>query len=294
MRYYCLLSTLFLTILFTIKNSNCDNKLEEINDSNYSKLVSSYSKLNEKWLLIFYLPSCPHCKIALEQISKLASNRLELNKNEEHLDLDENNNNNKTDKEDHDNNNNINFGKIDCDVNTLLCVSYDIKQVPYIVKIENNRMIVFKSYPSIPELNKFIKAEHDESDTYPVPEMLSYVYFGLKLLHEGLNLFSEYINNFLQLKNINLKWTNQYSLIAFAVFLVILIIFEILLITCCCNKISTKRKNIENKILKNDKNDLNNSEEVKDKSNLEDSEVKTNLDNNNNYLDKELKEKKDN
>ena len=301
--------TLIITILLLLSplciQKESSTTIIQLDDSNFSDIVKPYSNLNEKWIIVFYLPSCPHCKVAVDQLDKISANEnIYNNAKEENIDLDEkekkNSENKDKDKED---DLTVKFGKVDCDVNTLLCVSYNIKQVPHIVKLQNERMIVFNTYPSIPEIKKFIKAEHYENETAPIPELLSYFYFVLKLLHEGLNLSTDYVNNLLNKYEINLVWTNQYSLIAFAFFMVLLIIVEIMVISCCCNRdrsdkrkkleemIAKSKENKDESVTKNENKEENKGEVVKENENkekLKEEEV------NKDYNKDELKDKKNN
>ena len=44
-------------------------ELTEINDSNFDEMIKDGK--DKPWLLIYYLETCPHCKVAKEAFEKL-------------------------------------------------------------------------------------------------------------------------------------------------------------------------------------------------------------------------------
>lgn len=209
------------TLLFLCQSSFCIKEIYELTDSNYEQNINHTSIDKEKWIIVFYLPTCPHCKVALtaiENIYKLS----ELN-------------------DDLDSNVQLKIGRVDCNANTSVCVSYGIKSVPHIVKLENHRLIKFKKIPSEIEIKSFIAAEHEESETEPIPEILNYFYFMFRIFHEGLHLINDLINEKLKSYGFEFKWSIQLSLITLSIFMILLIAVEIMVIMCCCN---TKQKDI--------------------------------------------------
>ena len=239
------------TISFIIMLSLCSlifsqgNSVYDIDDSNYNELIA---QSKDKWILLFYLPTCPHCKMAITNIEKINMTSI------------------MTDQQ-----LNMKIGKIDCNVASYTCVTFKIKTVPHVVKIDKGRMIVMMNYPSIESLNDFISSEHLESETDKVPEILGSIEFTIKIMQEGLQMFNVMMNSYLKNYGIDLEWSIGYSAGLFISLLLTLIGIEIAIIYCFC---SAKNQNKpKNKIA-----EQKNVEEAKQTENVEEAKKESKTD----------------
>lgn len=229
---------LILAVCSCISNSEPIG-IEELNDSNYASIVNSGSQ-QDKWLIVFYLPSCPHCTKTLEYLDKIQENENSIE--------------------------NIKLGKIDCNSNSILCVSFQIKTVPHIVKLIDNKMIIFKGFPGLNEMISFANKEHAIEEAEDVPSLLSYFQFGAKILEEGLQLFNEFMTSKLKEYDLEFEWSVSLSILLLISGIAFIILIEVVVLVYCCGE--TKKK--PNKATKppvelgNQANPTSESEEKKD------------------------------
>ena len=221
------------------------NSIYDIDDNNYNELIAQSM---DKWILLFHLPTCPHCKMAITNIEKINMTSIMT---EQPL--------------------NMKIGKIDCNVASYTCVTFKIKTVPHVVKIDKGRMIVMMNYPSIESLNDFISSEHLESETDKVPEILGNIEFTIKIMQEGLQMFNVMMNAYLKNYGIDLEWSIGYSAGLFISLLLTLIGIEIAIIYCFCN---AKKQNLPKDKIANQKN----AEETKQVENIEEANKESKTD----------------
>lgn len=237
----------FFIILCLCSLISCQGNITyDIDDSNYNELIAQSM---DKWILLFYLPTCPHCKMAITNLDKIHMSGMMT---DQPLD--------------------VKIGKIDCNVASYTCVTFKIKTVPHVIKIDKGRMIVMINYPSIESLNDFISTEHLESDTDKVPEILGNIEFTIKIMQEGLLMFNVMMNGYLKKYGIDLEWSIGYSAALFISILLTLIGIEIGIIYCFCG---AKKQNTPKKKIAAEKKE---GEEVKSEEKIEEANKESNTD----------------
>lgn len=220
-QYLILIIFLFSQYCFIISETN--EKLEELNDGNF------YSKIGEtqKSFVIFYLPTCGHChkaKATLEDVKK------EINTNKKYEDS-----------------RNIPIYALDCQLHNYACVNFEIKQVPTMILIYEDKYVKFDSYPSNEKLLNFITEIPHEDSLVLLPQELGIFGMVIKVFEEFQEIVTSYMIDWLKSKEINYKWENKDSLLLLGSILVFIICLEIAIISLCCNTSTTKKKKPENK-----------------------------------------------
>jgi len=200
---------IFYSIVLFAIILNCYCGLTEINDSNYHDLVYSSE---QNWILTFTLPTCPHCKKAIDSISKVS------------------------DEADEEGNEKFRYGKINCSESNYLCITYNIQAVPHIVKIINGRKIIMKQYPSYETIKSFLFVEHDENEGEPTPNIIGVLDFGLKMMQELIKASNEFMNRQLKERGFAFEWNSYMTVGLFISILLAMIGLEILIILCFCSK----------------------------------------------------------
>ena len=239
---------IFLFFLFIyISCNNINNEMNILTDNNFSTYVThTINRDNIKYLVVFYIDSCPYCKRSLKIINK------EVIKNYE-------------------NKENIFFGKVNCNHNTYLSIQFNITYIPYIVLFEKNKMFVYKGHLDKNNFIQFIDSEKYAEDGLNIPENLSNVQYFLRMFNE----FSEYIKYklqpYLDKRGIKIKWNKNYTIFMIFLFLVSILVFEYILINCLFNKYH-KKANIKNKIA--DKNNKKTNANEKNKNNENNEKIK--------------------
>lgn len=207
---------LFSAILITLVLSYSCGVID-INDSNYHDFVYS---VDQNWILTFTLPTCPHCKKALDSLNKVA------------------------DEAEEEDNQKFSFGKINCSESNYLCITYNIQAVPHIVKIVNGRKIIMKSYPSYETLKSFLFVEHDETEGEPTPKIIGVLDFGLRMMQELIKASNEFMNHQLKERGFQFEWNSYMSVGLFVAILLGMIGIEILIIFCFCSKRLKEQKKV--------------------------------------------------
>lgn len=224
---------LIVCLIFTAINTiEKEENIYNLTDSNFSEYINSNTE--EKWILIFYLNDCVHCKQAIQSVGNILKISKLYSKPE----------------------NRVNIGKIECEENNFICISYNIKSVPFIVKLENHKMIKFTKNPSDIELKAFIEAEHEVSEVEEIPQILNYFSFYLKILEEGLYIFNDFMNTKLKEFGFDIEWTIQLSIWTICAIILFIVTIEIIIISICCKSA--------------DKNILDTSKDNKEKDRIED------------------------
>ena len=173
-------------------------EIQEITDSNISSLVDDGK--DKSWLLMFYLETCPYCKVAKESFEKL-SKRKEATLNS------------------------LNIGTIECSQNHWSCLRFNVTRVPYIVLINDELLFEFKSYVSEGSLAAFITGEKTVESGLPIPQQMGFAYYMSLILKESVNVMNEQIEDFIEKTlKLNIKWRPSYTIIFLIVSLVVIII----------------------------------------------------------------------
>lgn len=190
--------------------------IEELTDSNYAGIVD-LSKSQDKWIIVFYLPNCPHCTKTLEYLQKIENNEYGFE--------------------------NLKLGRIDCNSNSFLCVTYQIKTVPHIVKLIDNKLVVYKGFPGLNEIVSFVNREHTIEEVEEIPQLLSYIQFGVKILEEGLHLFNDYMTTKVKEYGFEFEWTSSFSLLLLISGIALMILLEVIVLVYCCADSPKKKQN---------------------------------------------------
>lgn len=196
-----LLKVLLFCAFFIFANT----ELVEVNDGNLHDIVNTPPY---KWFLVFHLPACPHCKKTLETLETLSKST-----------------------EDSD----IKIGTINCDVNHMSCIGFEIKQVPFMIKVQDNKYIEYDSYPHPDNLKKFFDEHHNIEDMKELPERIGYTGMFLRVFKEAASMVSSYIRDILKQNNIDIPWEDQHSYFLMIGALVGIILLEIIILYCCCS-----------------------------------------------------------
>lgn len=229
-----------LVILNTYSTPIENDIVIDITDSNYSSIIKSSSS---KWLLVFSIPTCPHCQIAKDNIKSIVD--------KQRLDLIENN---------------MKIGFINCNDSNYLCVSYGIETVPHILIYIDDRVVLFNSNSTYENLKRFIFDDHSEKQSKPAPEILSTIRFGIKMVNEGLKLLNIEIDKYLVKYGFKFKWNIYYSGLLFGLVLLLLILIEVgIIIICCRKKVNNKKVKVEEK----KEEELKEEEDLKEEENKE-------------------------
>jgi glutaredoxin len=209
---------ILLAFLITLSSISAKNiTIHNLNDNNFESHVNEASV--DPWLLIFYLKSCPHCKSAKEAMAKMSEG-------EDFEKL------------------NVSLGDIDCNVNIMTCMRFNITRVPYIVYTENNKIFEFETLPTEHSLLKFIKDEKTLENSKHLPPPFTYLSLVFKLLGDTVIIVNDYISNYVNKKlGYDFEWNTNFTIVVFIVAFALLIMLEYLFLSCCC----TKKKNHKNK-----------------------------------------------
>lgn len=193
----------FLSVCLTLTQIN--GEVVEVTDSNFHDIVIS-EPFN--WLIMFYIPSCPHCKKATETLQQL-NNELDSSSNR--------------------------IAKINCDSNHVTCMEFEIKHVPYFVNVVDGKYAVFDTYPSKEQLKSFLTKPHEESSMKELPARMGYFQIFLKTFQQGTVMFSDWLNSILKDYNVDFTISPSHSYIIMIGLLFLMVLLEITLILCCCS-----------------------------------------------------------
>mmetsp|Transcript_21053 Transcript_21053/g.21832 ORF Transcript_21053/g.21832 Transcript_21053/m.21832 type:complete len:274 (-) Transcript_21053:63-884(-) len=206
------LTMLCFAIIFALTITCSNSHLVELSDHSFHETVLSSPG---KWLVMFHLPTCPHCKKAEQIITKL---------NEE-INLTE-----------------VRIATVDCDKHNYICMGFEIRHVPTFVKVIEGKFVQFSGYPAQDKLKEFINQDHEESEMSELPDKISYFGIVLRVINEASRLATVYIQSKLDNYEIGIKWEIGYTYALMIGTLVALITTEVLIIVCCCNPNKEKKR----------------------------------------------------
>ena len=197
-------------IIFLILYSYIISYLLEITDSNYKKLVEK-SKIPV--ILIFYDNSCKYCNSTIKIIESFIMPSYKENE--------------------------MIFGKINLDENPYLYYQFNVKKIPYIIILENNKMFIYNnSVISKEKIEKFFKEERLYENGIKIPKTISYFdYFFYNIYDFSDNIYDFFNNNF------KIKINKDYISGLLILFIIILFYLEIKFFKFIfekCNNISNK------------------------------------------------------
>ena len=208
--------------------------------SNFDSLVQGGNQ--GRWLILFYAESCNFCKKLKAIIDKIIEE-----KNYKSV-------------------NNIRFGSIDLDVNLFLQIRFNISGIPYVLMIENNKMVEVPNFPDEKNIIKYIETEDFDSFTGIIdfkPD-ISFYEFIKNLTVNSLSYLTKKTNKFLKKYNINyeLGMKSCFILVFLSSFIISLTMF-IIIIKCFCEEKKPIKK--EEKIEKSE-NIVNENNEEENKN----------------------------
>ncbi len=176
-------------ILFSI---NGNSIISDIDEDTFLSIKNS----NDRIIILFYINSFEQNNIAIDVFQKLA----------------------KSNKE------NINFGMVNCEKETKLCLSLNVEKVPEVIKFVNGKMKILEDYYTEHSLNKLIKSE---DNFISIPSILNPIDYLLIFVKEGLYVINNILNEFFVYYDIPLVWSFYHSIGLFAFTTIIVIIVEL-------------------------------------------------------------------
>lgn len=205
-------------------NSNLNKVIEAVDADFYDIIQSSPFK----FLVVFYLQTCPHCKSVLSTFEEIKND----------FDISE-----------------LGLVTINCDNNHMSCMGFEIKHVPYMIKVFDDKYTVFNTYPSKENILKFIKTDQEESEYKDLPEKLGYFSMILSVFKEFSTIISENMKIFLESYGIEFDWNDTHSYYLIIALISLLIFIEFLVIWCLCNPNKHHKQNkVEDKKGENKEN----------------------------------------
>ena len=230
---------IFLIFLFFIyiSSNNIHNTINILTDKNFSTSVTNLIETkNIKYLVVFYINSCPYCKESLKIINKYVIKNYK-------------------------NNENIFFGKVNCNQNTYLSIQFNITYIPYIVLFENKKMFVYKGNFDKQNFIQFIDSEKYAEDGLNIPENISNIQYLIRMFNEFSEFVKYKIQPYLDKKGIKIKWNKNYTIISIFLILFLILFLEYYLLSSFFTR---HKKNTNNKISnKKNKNNYENNNNIK-------------------------------
>jgi hypothetical protein len=212
------LASLLLILCVSLTSAN-EKAVLTILDSNINELVGDGFNCN--WLIMFYLESCPHCKNAKLSIENLSKNKAVI----ENPALDD-----------------LKIGIVECNVNNWSCMRFDIKRVPQIIHLKDNKLFDFNAYVTEEKLLSFITEEKVIENAKEIPNQLGMLSVVKKVFEESVTVLNEQIKDLLANKfNIQMDWTTHHTIGVLIAFLILIIFIEYIIIFHCC-EISKNKK----------------------------------------------------
>lgn len=240
----------FLAILTFLSNISEINsvKIEEITDSNINSVLGEGTG-KDTWLLMFYLDTCPYCKMAKEAFSQLAI-RDEIQSDETLKD--------------------IKIGQIECSSNNWSCLRFNITRVPTVVQLKHDKLFEYNKFATVDSLLGFIAEEKLINNGKPIPEQMGVLSITTRILREAVHVLNEQISDFVNdTLKLNIEWTPLYTVILLVFLLVVIILIEFILIQKCMagQKVPVKKvlnQKVESKEQKKDEEKEEKKDEEKE------------------------------
>ena len=260
-----------LKVELTKDNNDSDlsdkNKIQEeiieLDDSNFDSIIQN--GYNNRWLILFYLEKCYHCYRARTVLNRV----LEF--------------------KEYKNINNIKFASIEINRNSKSSIRFNVNKVPYIVLVENKKMLELDSYVSESKIIDFIETNFTNvtNDLIPFPQRNLFKYY-YKVLYNSLDYAVDKCNEFLASKNIKFKFSLLTIIITYSIFCLILW-SSLLYIFFKCFDSRNNSKKIKQKLKNNEKKDSN---EDNNKNEPNDDSIKSNKNLENDNINDEEKKKR--
>ncbi len=202
------------------------NSIIEINDDNYYNTIYS-SKDN--WIVVFYALTSITCFKALENTELIIYSK----KYED-----------------------FKFASINCNESPKICMTYEIKQVPLIMRIKNEQRIFLAHYPNLDNIQEFMNADLTETELSPVLELISQFKYIIGTITGFIEGMDDHINKVLIEKEYSFRWKIEYTIISLVALMIIMILVEVGLIKLCFRLKRGKVKKIDERLQK-DKEEIN-------------------------------------
>lgn len=243
---------LFILFQFSSEQKNLTN-LYELSDSTFDKQIFSSENIKNKidWLVIFYVPTCFHCKNALKVLNEELAPYYE-------------------------NNTNIKFGTINNRniENYWTLRRFNFTRVPYVLLFKNGKMYHFQKRFTFDLVKTFIEEEKKDEDSIEIPPSISIFVQWKEEYNNFLNQIAKIIQSLLDKNNIKIKWNNYMTYGLFIGSIVIIATIEIIILNKLypvpapkpkiAQKDANKKENNETP-KKNDKKEIKDKEETKEK-----------------------------
>ena len=284
----------FLTILLLIKKLNLktnnshfnkeflNDKIYELSDMTFEDTINAGKYY--KWCLIFYLKTCGHCKRAKNARDKIFKKV--------------------TDPK-------LRFAQLETEENMITNLRFNITGVPYIVLIEDNKMLELEKYPNEENLLNFCQSNFSdfEKEIVPYPKPIGMGKVSWIIFRETINGLVQQINYYLKKYGINHQMNFNEFIILVILFLIVGGFLEYYILSMCFNdnyeeaikkQIELMEKNEKNKKNKynkknkenDDKKELNEEDKIKEEEKIE-KQFKEKNENDKNNNKKDQKEKND-
>lgn len=215
-------SKVFFVFLFLCIPLATSSKIDiyDITDSNIGSILGDGKGSN--WFLLFYLETCPYCKVAKESINTLAG-RKELQGEDSIIE-------------------DLHIGKIECNNNQFACLRFNITRVPYIVMLYNDNMFEFNNYPSEDKLFDFLKEDKLSDSALPIPPSYGYLGIAMRIFEEAVKILNENIQDFID-KSLgwNIKWNSYFTIAILITSLISFLTVEYMIINFFFAKKKTKK-----------------------------------------------------
>ena len=230
---------------FNYPQSN-NSQMIPLHDSNFDSVIQNGN--NNRWLIFFYAETCNYCKRVKAYVDTIINDKKYISIN------------------------NLKFASVDIDYSLRLQIRFNITGIPYIIMVEDNKMLELNFIPNEQLYIKFleIKDINEEKNVKDFKHALSLHDFIKGLFMQSITYMAKHINKLLEKKKINYKFT-PISLFLYTVFTISSIMVIIIIgIYKCFFGVKGNKKNDKNEIKENesnmdnkDINNINNEEEKK-------------------------------
>ena len=233
---------LLISLCFISCDDSKYDKLVNLTDHTFDNEISTLSKEDTKWFVIFYVDTCNYCKNALETLK------------EDVIPL-------------YENNDNVRFGAINANQNVWMSIRFNITYIPYMIMIEKGKMYEFKSHFSPDSFEQFINEEKNAEDAKPIPEKNTYFFMLKTVMRESFIMIKMNLESFLKKHGYDVKINDYMMGGIIAVSLISMILMENWLLKFICGgKKKVAKKGEEKKEeAKKEKNEQPKKEEKKKK-----------------------------